>query len=346
MWTFDSALSNARRKIRYGKFKDALYVLRQLEKIDPNDSIIRFDIARCLINIEEFKEEGKQLLIELLDSDNRSYVMFELGKLELENGNKLEAWMYFDELATTTNNEYAILERGKIQLDQGDKEEAKKSFESLLDTNNKEYAILELGKIEISENNFDKALKYLNSIENTDRVLMEKIFLFIRAYKYDEAYEILKNNNFKLECDYKQLSQIRKFLEYKLGLIKKEELSDTYFYSQLFEYDENKTLEHIKLHLDENDNKRIHSTYEKFVNINIIYNDVKYKILDIKPVHCSIVDKYIVDYEYTIAEMNGMFTNKLEIVTISNTKDIITMYPIANIKESIKIKQKNKNEKI
>ena len=116
MWTFDSALSNARRKIKYGKFKDALYVLRQLEKIDPNDSIIRFDIARCLINIEEFKEEGKQLLIELLDSDNRSYVMFELGKLELENGNKLEAWMYFDELATTTNNEYAILERGKIQI--------------------------------------------------------------------------------------------------------------------------------------------------------------------------------------------------------------------------------------
>lgn len=342
MWTFDSALSSARKKLKYEKFKDALYILRTLEKIDPNDPIIQFEIARCLIHMDEFRNDGKEILIELLDSDNRDYAMFELGKIELDQGNKVQAWIYFEELLNATNNEYAVLELGKLELEQGNKEGARKNFKLLLNTDNDEYAMLELGKLNVTENKFDKTLSYFEKINESKIVLIEKVYLNIRKNNYEEAYKIFKANNFKSILDIGQISQIRNYLKYQLRLINKEELPSGYFYSQLTNYDEDSTLEHIKLHLDENDNKRIHSTYDKYVNINIVYEDVKYRILDINPTCCSIVDKYIVDYDYTVAKIDGCLTDKLEIVTLPNTKKIITMYPIPNIKENIKLKQMHK----
>jgi tetratricopeptide (TPR) repeat protein len=342
MWTFDNALRSARKNIQRKKYKNALYTLRKLEGLDPNDSIIRFEIARCLINIDELKKEGKELLVELLETDNREYAMFELGKIEVEQGNEEQAWIYFEELTKTDNNKYALFELAKLQIEQGLKEEAKKSLDSLLDTDNREYALFELAKLSIAENNIEEAKQLFNSIGKNIKVLSEMIFLYIRNLEYEKAYEILINNNFKSIWDISQYCKVKNYLRYNLGLISKEELPDGYFYSQLSSYNEEKALEHIKLHLDENDNKRKHTKYDRFVNIDIIYNDIKYRIVDMNPIVCSIGYKYIIDYDYIVGEVNGCITDKLHVITLPNTNNIITMYPVINIKENIKIKQLNK----
>ena len=274
-----SEFLKAKDLIKKHKLKDAEEKLRTLYKLEPNDLVIKFELAKILIKNNKTKLEGKKLLLELLNTNSKTYAMLELGKLEVSKGNNDKAREYFEEL---------------------------------LNTNNKIYAVQELIYIEIKENNIIKAYE-----------LFEKIVSF---------NQIELNTKKKLQF----------YLKYRLGLITKEELPKNYFFSQLINYDEEKFIEHIKSHLDENDNKRLHTQYEKNTNLNIVINDIKMKIQNINPNISTLVDKYLIDYDYDIATINNSLTNRLEVITFSNTKDIITMYPITKLNNDIKIKQMHK----
>lgn len=45
------------------------------------------------------------------------------------------------------------------------------------------------------------------------------------------------------------------------------------------------------------------------------------------PVKSALSDFYFVEYTSAIGTSNGVATNQVKIVTFSNTKDILTMYP-------------------
>lgn len=203
-----------------------------------------------------------------------------------------------------------FLTRNKNTLTEG-----KKLYEELLNTNNKSYAMLELIFLEINNRHYKQAYSLFNELSKE---------------------EILK----------KEYEHIKFYLEYKLGILPKSDKKiNGYFYNQLTNYNENDTINHIKLHLDENGKKCEHTLYADGLNIDMLYSDIKIKIQNMNPNLFSLTDKYIIDYDYVIASVNGIDTNKIKVITFSNTKDIITMYPIISEKLVVESKPKVKEIK-
>lgn len=82
------------------------------------------------------------------------------------------------------------------------------------------------------------------------------------------------------------------------------------------------------MHLDENDTKKIHSCYNENLNIDKLFEEIQLKIANLSPYKSTLVDKYTIEYGYNIGSIDNIQTNFIRVITILNTKDIITMYPI------------------
>ena len=331
---FEKAKNLSKRKDYVG----AIIIFRNILKSEPNDRIVKFELARALAKTSEGKQEAKELLIQLLSTQNRTYAMLELGKLEASEGNNAQARSYFEQLLSEQNRNrtYAMLELGKLEAREGNNAKARSYFEQLLFTSGKlsdrNYAMLELGKLEASEDNDDQARSYFEQLlSDPSKICRESaranlLFLNIKENKFRDAYDLMS-----LVCSTTISNMVYKslkiYLEYELGLIDDYSEYKGYFASQLFDYDENKALEHIKLHLDENEQKRKHSVFNNDIDLAELLHIVQEKIKNLNPREYIGVDKYIVDCGMCVASFNSGDTQYATVITLPNSKNILTMYP-------------------
>lgn len=154
-----------------------------------------------------------------------------------------------------------MLELGKLEASVGNYQEAKSCFTKLiLGNRDKTYAMLELGRLEASVGNYEEAKSYFNELlESTNWIyaIQELLFLYIREDNYEEASQLLNAiYNSKLIEDNK-LSNIVFYLKYKLNLLTEtdKKQNKNYFCLQLLDYNREAAINHIKVHLDENDFK-------------------------------------------------------------------------------------------
>lgn len=154
-----------------------------------------------------------------------------------------------------------MLELGKLEASVGNYQEAKSCFTKLiLGNRDKTYAMLELGKLEASVGNYEEAKSCFNELlESTNWIyaIQELLFLYIREDNYEEASQLLNAiYNSKLIEDNK-LSNIVFYLKYKLNLLTEtdKKQNKNYFCLQLLDYNREAVINHIKVHLDENDFK-------------------------------------------------------------------------------------------
>ena len=152
-----------------------------------------------------------------------------------------------------------MLELGKLEASVGNYQEAKSCFTKLiLGNRDKTYAMLELGRLEASVGNYEEAKSYFNELlESTNWIyaIQELLFLYIREDNYEEASQLLNAiYNSKLIEDNK-LSNIVFYLKYKLNLLTEtdKKQNKNYFCLQLLDYNREAAINHIKVHLDEND---------------------------------------------------------------------------------------------
>ncbi|MBE6160478.1 MAG: tetratricopeptide repeat protein [Lactobacillales bacterium] len=303
----------AKELIKEEKINEAESILKRLIKFEPEDVFIKFELARLFVKNDKTKEQGKKMLLELINTDNDNYAIIELAKVEEQDGNY----------------------------------ETSKYYLSKLDNN--VYQLLELGRVEFKQKNFIKAREYFEKVYNMEckesiYAVDDLMFLNLVEKRYEDAYEMFHIVKEKKAYDSRELRKVEIFLKHKLGLLKVGEYPNTYFCRQLFNYEEEKTIEHIKLHLDENEYKAEHTTYNKAINIELLFRDIKLLIEDMEPYKCGLSDKYIIDYDYIVGEVDGVETNKIEVATFSNSKDIITMFPI--ISEELVIESKPKVKEI
>lgn len=290
----------------------------------PEDINVKFKLAKTLSKKSETLQEARGLLQDLLDTKIRKFVMLELGKLEAKVGNTKAA-------------KYYLL--------------------NLLSTKNRFDALLELGNIEKKNENFEEAIKYYSSIVNEKEIsdnpskeiynsmaLLQMIFIEIHRTNYEKAYLIFDK---LLQCDEivnissKDLFQISFYLKYKLAKLSDKDMSkNSYFIKQLLFYDEEETINHIKLHFDENNCKRKHTQFIPDLDLKLMYEQIKKIILNINPYDYSLCDKYVVDLNFIIGKVNNENTCTIKVITFSNTKNIITMYPIES--RSCEIEQDKK----
>ena len=333
----------AKQLIKERNYLSSIKVLRDIIRLEPYDCVVKFELAKLLIKNNKTKTEGKNLLLDLLDSRNKTYAMLELGKLEASEGNDKEARKYFLELLNTPSKTYAMLELGRLEASERNNKEARKYLLELLNTPNKTYAMLELGKLEASEGNNKEARKYFLQLynEKDEYAMLQLLFLDIKENDLLNAQQLLDQISLKCFSSF-QYRNIKIYLNYKLGLIKDSDIEfKNYFVQQLFNYNIGLTLEHIKNHLDENDNKRLHTIFNNNVNLRDLFYEVQEKICEVNPIEYCFVEKYIVCCNEDISTINGEKTRYVRVITLPNSKNIITMYPINVIN-----KQLNNNKQL
>lgn len=295
--------------------------------------------------IEEFKEakelidkfkykEAIAILRKILKFDPNYYaVRIELAKLLVrEEKTEEEGRIYLEQLLHTNYAGYALLELGKLELMKGNREKAQEDFEKILTFKDKIsiYALEQLVYLEIKNKNYNQAYS-----------------LFQKILELKEFEEYIYKD--------KEIVKIEFYLKSKLGLLtEKEKKSKRYFQKQVLNYDEEEAIKHIKLHTHKIDNKIKHTEYIEEINIDNLFNEVKSKIQDEEPKLSVLTDKYIIDCDDTVGIINRVGTNKVEVCTLSNTKDIITMYPVLDTMhhdnyeidmENVKVKRISQIEK-
>ena len=332
------------------KKRDYISAIEKLESIcfdQPNDRVAKFELAKLLVKTNRLKE-ARNYFESLLNTKSEIYAMLELGKLEVRLGNYNEAKNYFESLLNTQNNTYAMLELGKLEVRLGNYNEAKNYFESLLNAQNNTYAMLELGKLEVRLGNYNEAKNYFEDIlkiRHDVYAINELLILSIKWEKYEDALLYLEElTNYKTK-NLKHLKVYFTYINYKMGNIDKIQDIEGYFANQIVDYNKEKAINHIKLHLDENSNKIKHGLFEDNLDIEKLYNESKERIKNIEPDYSAISDKYIYDTGFDVGVVNDQKTSFIKIVTVVNTKDIVTMYPIAPI-PNYKNNEKEKVRKI
>ena len=129
--------------IKENKIDDAIDLLRELNELEPNDTVIKSKLARVLAYNKDNYKEAKEYFEELLATKSRSYALFELGKLEAKEKNNEKAKYYFNKLLKEQEDNSAmqesekeediriIHELGKLETKEGNYDEARKQFQKM-----------------------------------------------------------------------------------------------------------------------------------------------------------------------------------------------------------------------
>ena len=190
-------------------------------------------------------------------------------------------------------------------------------------------------EIEASQGNYQVAINILeNEVFSTTCSLYSTIILYIniliRMKKYSEAKDVLQNYLMRLPYISEGISITA---DRFMAIIKKHlgepvEKSNSYFINQVVKYSNIRSLNHIMLHYySENGSGKFSSSF----NINDEYFKIYNIIKNMEPIHKSLgapVDKYLIDYPGA-GVLGDISLDKIQVVTIMETKDIITFYPVS-----------------
>lgn len=319
-----------------------------------NASAMMIELEKIAVkqgNIDKARTYFKKLIVR----ENNSRAYFELANLEILVRNYSSAKevliTYLNVNDTGEYCENAKVELAKIERQLGNIDIARLYLNEIIDSKEKTHeqgiwALLELGKLEISVGNIQEGIDLLNGLLSSklkSLALEQLIYLKIRYEKYQEAYQYYQELE---KCsDYvkkKRYVKTKIFLEYKLGILQSENYQEPvhYFINQLLCYSDQIAIKHIKLHLDKDEEKIEHSTYSESVDIDKLYEYVKAKIMNMNPDDYEISDKYNVRCNEIIGKtIENKLTDTLRVVTLPNTKNILSMYPIPTINNELEVEK-------
>lgn len=311
---------------------NALFELGRIEVIYRN-----YDRARSYFN-------------KLIKRENDCLAYIELAKLETKIGNHNRAIELLQTVDKNLNKEskyhyIVLLELAKASRRNEDIDKAKEYLKIIEEANDNtitnEWIMLEYSKIEELNNNVVNAVSILNKLLNTminEIALSQLVKIYIKYEQYELAYkynnELIKIKNPRSHFNPKQIDT---FLKYKLG-IENNEVENTYFTKQLYSYNKYEVINHISQHLDENDEKIMHSIYCEDINIEELYEHASKQIQNLEPIGECINDKYIVRCNKIVGlSIDKQPTDTIKVIVIPNTKNIITMYPIPALNNKLEI---------
>lgn len=312
----------AKELAKQKNIEEAYIKFKKLRKKAPNDLIVKYEFAKILIEMDNLNR-ARKILETLLNTSNNKIAIFELGKLDVIDGNYVAA---------------------------------RKKFASLLNTSKSNYGLLELGKLEALEENYDKADKLLKKViresndENQVYAFHELLNLNIKLEKYEESLIYLdklmnlrKTINLEDFFSLREIGKYEFYLKYKLNKI--DDFSDigAYYNSQLLKYKKELAIHYIKYNTT--GNSKLNNVFNNNVDIKELLNIMQEKIETLKPVNFGIYDKYTIEFENFIGKVNNFDSNILCIVTLHDTKDIISMYPVLH-KFKLNNKQLNNSKKL
>lgn len=334
----------AKLKIKLKDYDTAKKFL--LKGISLDDESRMFSLSE-LANIEKELgnyDKAEYYLSLLLNTDGKSFALCELGRLAGELGDFEKAKDCFELILDYGDTYLAKYELAKLYYEYNSFELAEFYFNEVLNVDNyiAYSSYIYLGKIEKYRRNYDKAEYYFNlALSSNSRckniAYLELIYLYIKQEKYMEAYGLVDSlisiNNVSVDkVSYNNIRNVVFYLKYKLNLLSKEEMENTtyYFRKQLVNYDEFRTIDHISEHLDEIEEKRTHTLFYSNIDTMNLYYVCSELIKKMDPINSTFADIYVVTFDNPLGTIYNNPTNTIQIVTLANSKDIITIYPIVN----------------
>lgn len=351
---FNNKFLNVKRATVYLDKSDFKKALRSLKKPEYNDG---FDIKenfedeyiaqdecyiRGYINYKkgDFDNALKYLTEATCNKKRNVYfkAAINIAKISILKGNFDEAINYCEEIKKQCPSEFffKIIDEtlAKAYAKKNDYKKAEQQYKKI-ETDEK-HKNINLGKLELIKGNFEKAEEYLSiiDIKNIDvninyDYLYRLALVKIRLKKYDEAKEILKlfdTNKKSIEVVglMKEINRMNIYLKTQLNEpIKYEQLS--YSGKQINSYNEEDALNHIIENHVYNEEK---SLFNEDIDVKELFKNVKELLTKDKVVYEFLFDKYIINYRNIGYNQNKEIVHQLLILTVPDTKDIITMYPL------------------
>ena len=344
---FTIARIKARNKKTINEAKEIFLKLLKNNNQYVSNSLL--ELGRIETNNRNY-DKARSYFNKLIKRENNYLAYIELAKLETKTCNHDKALELLETLEKEIKREskyhhIVLLELAKINRRKGDIDKAEEYLKILEENEThveREWIMLEHSKIEEINNNIAKAIVILNQLLNTrihEIALGQLIKIYISYEKYDLAYkynnELIKIKNPRANFNPKQIDT---FLKYKLGIENDNVIENLYFAKQLYSYSREEAIEQISQHLDENEEKIVHSIYSKDINISELYDYALEQIQDLDPLEESLNDKYIIRCNKIVGiTIDKQPTDTIKVIVIPNTKRIITMYPIPALNNKLEI---------
>lgn len=147
--------------------------------------------------------------------------------------------------------------------------------------------------------------------------------LYIKQKKYQEAETYVASlgearQNERLPSD---LEIARLFLTKVTGRPLPNRSEQDYTHRQIIEYNKEEALAHTI------DTCNVKNKFSSIINITELFDDIRVLMTDDNKINNSVFDVYEIDYPNAGYSPNGEIINRIRVVTIPETLDIITMYP-------------------
>lgn len=244
---------------------------------------------------------------------------------------------------------YEIL--AKAYYKKNDYEKAEEYYKKI-DTDEKIKKI-NLGKIELLKGNFELADEYLSNldVDNYDiNMFYEEYYILalakLRVNKYDEVLKILdlfyeNINKHEIEQMKFKLDRIRLYI----NSIKKEKIDQStlaYTEKQIVSYSKKSALKHIyKHHVVE----PRESKFNENIDIKELFENIKDMLSKDNVIYDSLFDKYIIKYPNAGYDKDNHNINQMLVITLPNTKNILTMYPYDGSESMFVLEELEEKEK-
>ncbi len=299
-------------KIYYVKadfeFSNRNYELAQkyaskIKQLNSRDILLKASIEYKLDNLED----AFNLCCKISDNSTLSEEKnILIAKIKFKNDELDEAYNMFDLLIKNNPeniNLYYYL--GLINFRNKKLVEARDNFNICINKNlsNVNVCKLQILYINIKENNIKDAYLIYKELNSENFFIEDKSYLGLAMSAYFNKY-------------YKAVN----FNEHNL----------TYSLNQVINYSEFKAKKHITEHKQEFGEN--HSVFDDSVDIDEIIKFAKESIKENEYYRNNFFDEYIIEYKNS-GIFNGVLQNYIKVVTLPNTKDIITIYPFSKMKQ-------------
>lgn len=252
--------------------------------------------------------------------------------------------------ANYTKNGSVYLTLGHAQIELEQYEEAMKNYKKAAkistDTAIRRASNFSLAALSFSLGNFKLAETAIKICIAEEDILTEKsvnllVNILFKQRRYKDANRFLriaKRCNQKIKYD----EGIDIILAKKLRSELPHPTSDKYHISQLIDYKRSKALKHIKKHHQYKSGKS--GVFASNIDIEELFDEVKMQMTEATMTNEDILDTYDIDYPNAGFDTDNNPVNKIKVVAVPETKNIITMYPSG--KRTIKASTKEIQKKI
>ncbi len=290
-----------------GMKKQSVKLYNIIIKLDPNNVHARLELGKLYAK-QGREEDAEKLFQEYMTLDpNNVHARLELGKLYAKQGREEEAEKLFQEYMTLDpNNVHARLELGKLYAKQGREEKAEKLFERCKDLDpNDVHARLELGKLYAKQG----------------REEAEKLFERCIDLDSNNVHARLELGKLYAEQGKTQLST--QMYEYIIDKLDEET------------FDEQNRIKHISKHMRDNKSKKQHGVFIK--DPFKMLEDIKQQMNEENKKIGYMADIYVIKSEkcgYAGGKEGDRHQlDYVTVITLPNSRDLITMFPSDNIFE-------------